>query len=310
MIDLFSGGAAGWEHGPLSWGWKVGGVENWSAAIATREANGLNTVHEDVTTFSASLGVAEVLAGSPPCTKYAKAGNSPAHKHLEDVRRVVRDVIASRTAKHAYAMLCEITGDASAALVVEPLRIILEGMPMYVALEQTPTILPVWEEYEKVLQSFGYQTDSGNVDAAWFGVPQNRKRAILLARRDGETPAVPRRGGAIVPMRDALPTRDPNLWIQRSNYSASATATKRTAAERGRTMRTMDQPSVTVTSKVFNWVHTETGEWMPVSVREMTLLQSLPESWKWQGGISEKRQQIGNAVPRLMGSALLRAVTR
>lgn len=309
-VDLFAGGGAGWEHASHAKGNRVSGIENWAPAIKTREALGFETPHEDVTTFEMMEGEADLVTGSPPCTKYAKAGNSPAHRHLEAVRSVVRTMTSPEATRSAYSRLSSLIGDESAALVVEPLRLILEARPMFAALEQTPTVLCVWQEYEPILQRFGYRTDSAIVCASWFGVPQTRKRAILFARRDGHDPAIPRKARTTAAMKDFIVTRDADAWMQRSNYSGSATATKRTAAERGRTMRTMYQPSVTITSKVFNWEHVETKERIPVSVREMSLLQSFAADHPWQGGVSDRRQQIGNSVPRLMGDALIEALMR
>ncbi|MCB8043673.1 DNA cytosine methyltransferase [Microbacterium oxydans] len=58
--------------------------------------------------------------------------------------------------------------------------------PQYVALEQVPTVLPVWEAMADVLRGLGYSVWTGNLQAEQYGVPQTRKRAILMAMLDGE----------------------------------------------------------------------------------------------------------------------------
>src|SRR5690606_28298795 len=49
-----------------------------------------------------------------------------------------------------------------------------------------PTVLPVWEAYAEVLRAEGYSVATGNLHAEQYGVPQTRKRAVLVARLNGE----------------------------------------------------------------------------------------------------------------------------
>src|ERR1700729_1408832 len=60
-------------------------------------------------------------------------------------------------------------------------RYIAATRPRWVALEQVPGALPLWKSYAGVLGAMGYATWCGVVDAADYGVPQNRRRAILIA---------------------------------------------------------------------------------------------------------------------------------
>ena len=65
--------------------------------------------------------------------------------------------------------------------------------PTYIALEQVPAVLPIWEAYAEVLRGWGYSVWTGKLYAEQYGVPQTRIRAILMARRDGKEarPPVP-----------------------------------------------------------------------------------------------------------------------
>jgi DNA (cytosine-5)-methyltransferase 1 len=54
-----------------------------------------------------------------------------------------------------------------------------------VALEQVPTVLPVWEACAEVMREWGYEVKVEILNAEQYGVPQTRKRAILVARRGG-----------------------------------------------------------------------------------------------------------------------------
>ncbi|WP_333749179.1 DNA cytosine methyltransferase [Streptomyces sp. IBSBF 2394] len=84
-------------------------------------------------------------------------------------------------------------GDERTGLVLQPLWWVIErsrrpGSTPYeaVVLEQVPTVMPVWEEYERVLATLGYRTKRQLMYTEAFGVPQTRKRAVLMARL-GET---------------------------------------------------------------------------------------------------------------------------
>ena len=90
-----------------------------------------------------------------------------------------------------------------------------------------------------------------------------------------------------------------------SNYSKHVPGFTR-AADRGRTTREIYEPALTITSKAFRW---KTGEHVRTcTVPEVAALQGFPEDYPWQGGVSAQRQQVGNAVPVELASALVRAV--
>lgn len=59
-------------------------------------------------------------------------------------------------------------------------------MPEWIALEQVPSVLPLWQQYAEVLDRWGYSTAAGVLDAAHFGLGQQRKRAVLVASRTAE----------------------------------------------------------------------------------------------------------------------------
>ena len=71
----------------------------------------------------------------------------------------------------------------SAALVVEPARFIAATLPEWITLEQVPDVLPLWQVYAEELRKLGYSVWCGKLNAADYGVPQTRERAILIASR-------------------------------------------------------------------------------------------------------------------------------
>jgi DNA (cytosine-5)-methyltransferase 1 len=82
-------------------------------------------------------------------------------------------------------------GDERTGLVLQPLWWVIErsrrpgSQPFEaVVLEQVPAVMPVWERYAKVLASLGYRTGTQMMHTEAFGVPQTRRRAVLMARLD------------------------------------------------------------------------------------------------------------------------------
>ena len=71
------------------------------------------------------------------------------------------------------------------ALVLEPVRAVRDLRPRWVALEQVPPVLPLWEAMAAIFRGWGYNVSTGVVNAADVGVPQTRQRAFLVARSDG-----------------------------------------------------------------------------------------------------------------------------
>lgn len=176
--DLFAG-AGGWDLAAAQLGIHARGVENMKEARATRDAAGLTTIHDDVWTFEPD-GKATGLIASPPCQTFSAAGKGSGRKALDDVLRGIRDNYTS-SLDHLH-FLGEEVGDNRTALVLTPLHFALNGGYEWLAWEQVPTVLPVWEACAEVLRAQGWSVWTGLLQAEMFGVPQTRKRAFLLAQ--------------------------------------------------------------------------------------------------------------------------------
>lgn len=190
VLELFAGTGVGVALKRLG---VVGlGVEKMPEANATRAANGMVTVYEDV--WDAHLAESltfDTIWASPPCQTFSMAGNGAGRRALDDVlgiitRKQYLDMGVLREEAEAF-------GDERIGLVLSPLHYAARFLPTYLAFEQVPPVLPVWKAMAVELHGLGYSVWTGILHAEQYGVPQTRKRAILMARRDGAdvTPPVP-----------------------------------------------------------------------------------------------------------------------
>jgi DNA (cytosine-5)-methyltransferase 1 len=348
-LDLFAG-AGGWDVAAHRLGIDTHRVEIWDRANETAMAAGFPTIHTDVKSLTATGGQYDLLIASPPCQTYSMAGKGEGRKNLDRVL----------TAIHEHHDLSDL--DERIGLVLEPLRLFRLIKPPYVAWEQVPAVLPIWQACAQIMREMGWSVATGIVTAEMYGVPQTRRRAVLIARKDGREARLPepthsrfhirdpkRLDEGVKPwvsMAEALGwgmTERPSMtvcgggtetggaepfgnaarqgirreleagrWVQRSNYSAPGRPGQ-TAAERGRTTRALEQPSIAVTGKSFQWAadgDPASSRGIRVLPEEAACLQTFPDGYPFQGNKGERFQQIGNAVPPLLAEAILKELIK
>ncbi|WP_405833247.1 DNA cytosine methyltransferase [Streptomyces sp. NBC_00105] len=100
------------------------------------------------------------------------------------VRQAVADLAAGRDTRPQLLAACQ---DQRSLLAAGPMRYLhalhQAGEPEWVLMEEVPDVAPLWKQYATVLRSWGFSTWSGILNAADYGVPQTRRRAILIASR-------------------------------------------------------------------------------------------------------------------------------
>lgn len=305
-IDLFSG-PGGLDQGALAAGVATTGFELDDDAVATARAAGHERVQGDVSRLDpASFGPARSVIGSPPCQPFTLAGIGRGRADAALIIEAVEAIASGADAEDTRDRLKPRMTDPRSALVLEPLRWVAALRPEWVALEQVAPVLPIWEAYAHALDALGYGTATGVLSSETFGVPQTRRRAILIARlgEDATLPAPTHAayrsngpGQPWVSMRDAL-GRDG--FVQVSNYTDRYTAS-------GRGERTADQPSFTITGKPPSF--RTAGGTVRASVQEVGVLQTFPADYPWRGGKTSQYQQVGNAVPPVMAAAIIKAAS-
>ncbi|MFG2293379.1 DNA cytosine methyltransferase [Streptomyces sp. NPDC048603] len=320
IVDLFAG-PGGLDVAAEKLGIATAGVEWDPAACTTRRAAGLATWEGDVRLYGPSaFPNADVLAGGPPCQTFTVAGAGAGRRALDEVLTFVDRMVAREDPEEVAKDLSKLE-DERTGLVLEPLRWALEAIDKQdkpyraIVLEQVPAVLPVWEAYAKAFQGEGYSVDCGLLRTEAFGVPQTRKRAVLIARMGSgsvQLPSpthrtyrkgVPRESGDAelkpwVTMGEVL-DRDSGFLVI-SNYGTGGDP-----KARGR--RGSWEPSATVTGKISrNRVVGMHGEELArFTSSEAGRLQTFPTDYPWSG--RDIAQQIGNAVPPRLAMHVLSA---
>ncbi|MEY9848354.1 DNA (cytosine-5)-methyltransferase 1 [Streptacidiphilus sp. BW17] len=315
IIDLFSG-PGGLDVAAQLLGVRTTGIEWDVDACATRRANGLATRQGDVRGFKPDdFPDHNVLAGGPPCQTFTVAGKGAGRKALDQVLDFSRRLASGEDPESIDAELAELD-DERTGLVLEPLKWVLRAIAIdnpyqAIVLEQVPAVLPVWRAFAEILRSKGYQVREPEVlHTEEYGVPQTRRRAILIARWSGPTALLkgkpdlpapthhryrkgrPRGAGSAdrapwVAMNDVV--RVGQQFEVVSNYGTGGDP-----KARGR--RRSDEPSATVTGKISrNRVVSDGVDLQRFSDAEAGQLQTFPPNYRWRGnGVA---QQVGNAVP-------------
>jgi DNA (cytosine-5)-methyltransferase 1 len=332
-LDLFSG--HGWGVALNKLGVHEYAVDNMPEVNQTRLANGMSAVtYENVWDVDKAEGlVFDTLIASPPCQTFSTANSNGTGRQALD------QIIALIKAK-AYKSVDELRaageelGDDRTALVLAPLHYIHRFLPEYVVLEQVPTVLPVWEAYKPVLEELGYNVWTGVLKAEQYGVPQTRKRAILLASKHTTVSKPepthsqyfnrePYRLDAGLPswvsIEDALGRQEIPTTGEKVNYL-------KLGKQKGQAIRRVDTPAPTLafgndhgTPRWFNsrdhadawktfpedWIHDVVDKF---SLEEAGVLQSYPKGFTFEGNTMLKFRQIANSVPPVLAEAILKEV--
>lgn len=180
IVDLFAG-PGGWDEGARQLGLPTVGVEYDRAACLTAQAAGHQRVQADVAQLPTSpmRGRVRGLIASPPCQTFSKAGGGAGREAMDDLRLGVEAVWKGA----APADVCPPDLDPRSVLVLEPVRYARDLRPEWIALEQVPEVLQLWQTLAVLLRESGYSAWAGVLNAADYGVPQTRRRAFLLASR-------------------------------------------------------------------------------------------------------------------------------
>lgn len=318
-IDLFSG-AGGLTQGLKQAGFTVvGAVESVPTYAESYRMNHpkTNLKESDITKIEPAdymselglkVGELDLLAGCPPCQGYSTIGTRNRGKRNDPRNELVYEVLRF-------------------AIAFQPKTIMMENVP---ALNNDDRLKRLVGKLEKL----GYKVDHKVLKMSNYGVPQARRRMIMLASRFDEIEVVkqeldedkmktvreaiaflPPKGDSNDPLHDATDNRSDKVktriaMIPKDGGSRSDLGEehqlechKRTSGFRDVYGRmAWDKPSPTITGGCNNpskgrFLHPEENR--VITLREAALLQTFPPDYKFsfKSGKTGVAMMIGNALP-------------
>ncbi|MGK3107928.1 DNA cytosine methyltransferase [Streptomyces sp. WAC05858] len=303
IVHGFAG--IGWSEGLRELGLADIGLELDEAACLTRAGAGHATIRCDVTEYPTWVfkGHATGKIDSPPCPTFSKSGNGAGAHDLPYVQQAIEDLSRGKDTRCVLRAAC---CDARSILTAEPMRWHYDLMPEWIALEQVPSVLPLWQQYAAVLGRWGYSTATGLLDAADYGLGQQRKRAVLVASRTAEVslPA-PTHGGLGQLPRVAMAEVIGWGYTMRPAPSVTGGGTYTGGAEpfgngtRQAMKRHIGSPL---------WRDRSLPHLRP-SIAECAALQGFRPGLQFHGRAGQQYLQVGNAVPLPLATAVIAAAT-
>lgn len=355
VLSLFSG-AGGLDLGLKQSGWSIlAQIEMDSDACETlRRANKEDNVPPLVLAskiesvdpkqlrqrLKMRKGDLSLIAGGPPCQPFTTSG----------LRQGILDGRASSLFPAYFAFIDEfqpralvienVDGLLSAALVHRPLK------------DRTPGSLPLREDEKKgsflrwllfELAMRNYSVSWGVVEAADYGVPQMRQRAILIGVRGSKPCFLPppmfgRNGlppyrtladalklvkelGPVQPLSkrkravyESIPAggnwRNLPVEMQRTTMGNAFLAEGGKSGWWRRLAWTEPSPTILGMPDHSSTALVHPDEVRCLSVYECSACQSFPDSTSFAGTARSQYQQIGNAVPPLLGKAIGQQLNR
>lgn len=225
-------------------------------------------------------------------------------------------------------------------------------LPDVVVMENVPEILHTkhwahFSAFKTILEEAGYTVRAKLHNAAEFGVPQERFRALVIASRDISKTHLPSPTNSVAnfkTVRDAIAGLPPleagqaNLddpMHLTSKHRPATIALLKAIPPDGGSRSSLpiemvrdchksvdgfrdvygrlwwDRPSVSITARCRTpscGRFTHPEQHRGLSVREAALLQGFPADWYFEGPFDDKYKQIGNAVPPLLGKAIAETI--
>lgn len=298
VLSLFSG-AGGLDLGLRQAGLEVvwaNDIDRDAAATYRRNLGAVIHLGDIRTQDLSALPGCDVVVGGFPCQGFSLAN---LRRHADDERntlyRAFRDVVAQ----------------------CHPPFFVAENVRGLLSLDHGAALRQIVADFE----ALGYQVSVNLVNMADYGVPQCRRRVIIVGEQSRLSPISPHlvlpspthsrdgaRGERWVTMRQALehfPPPGPECGIPNHIGSSYHIAPRNFTGHRS---TLPDQPSPTILARgnggggVVAIPHYN-GQ-RRLTIRESAAIQTFPDSFVFEGGMNSCYRQIGNAVPPLFARRL------
>lgn len=259
-----------------------------------------------------AVGDLDIVAGGPPCQPFSTAA--------QWARNGKRGMLDERA--------LTLFGFMDIVESFLPRAVFVENVPGFLSGDPSPFAL-LSGSFERINAKHGttYRVYGKVLNAADYGVPQNRRRAIVIAIRDSvawswpeathhenpcvawdalsdlkeaHTPALRGRWAELLP---SIPEGHNYQWLTSAGGGQELFG-RRTKFWNFLLKLAKDKPSWTLpaspgpASGPFHWDN------RPLSIREKLRLQSFPDEWELFGGNQDQSRMVGNATPPLLSEVI------
>lgn len=289
VLDLFAG-AGGLALGFEASGFKTIGFEQESDYCATYRKNLKTDCLQMKLTKDTNFPTAPIIIGGPPCQPFSVGGKQ---KGLDDSRDGFPAFIAAVQRVRPKLFL------------FENVRGMMYRNKWYL------------DEIVTKLSSLGYIVDYKLFNTADYGIPQKRKRVIVIGHKGGFQFPDPQHqiitsGEALGELSTQIPPNAKFLTKSMDKYVAKYEKASKCITPRD---LHLDAPSRTITCRNLAGatgdmmrIRLQDGRRRRLTVREAARLQSFPDWFEFVGSETSQFNQIGNAVPPLFAYHLALSV--
>ena len=237
----------------------------------------------------------DIIIGGPPCQGFSMAGN--------------RNPLDPRN-----------------NLILNYLQLVINLKPKVFVIENVPGLLSMKNEDGKKIidivkelsQKSGYFIKEYLLKAEEFGVPQKRRRIILVGSKDKNLSLIFKKS-KIIPVKKVL--LDKNQVPKSFFYSPKSIAgfkkkeivNKKLGRGFGWQILDPEKPSYTIRARYYKdgseaLVRYSEDEIRMLTPPECAAIQSFPKNYKFEGSKMQIYKQIGNAVPPKLAYAIAKSI--
>lgn len=290
-LDLFCG-AGGLSLGFRACGFDVRGIDACRDAVKTYSANLGRADCEDL--FGATyFPAADVVIAGPPCQPWSRAGNGKGGEDERDGLSLILDAVRR----------------------IRPLAVVVENVPDLARRKRREHL----NCFEKALEGLDYLIEEWVLNAADYGVPQNRRRVFIAGIVGADSIGRPKTWSEKVEARRAIPgtywrevkgtrpvSEGMNAYIDRYERASGCRTPRDLHVDRP--ARTLTVRNLSAATGDMIRLRLPNGTRRTLTIREAARLQSFPDWFLFSGSQCSKFKQIGNAVPPLLARAVAEAV--
>lgn len=289
VLDLFAG-CGGLALGFESVGFTTIGFEKDHDAAQTYAANLHGTCLETELNTQSEYPSAEVIIGGPPCQPFSVGGNQDG---INDAR-------------NGFPAFLEAVRKVNPELFLfENVRGMLYGNKWY------------FEEIIVSLEALGYLVEYKLLNAADYGVPQNRERLFVIGHKKEFSFPLPesRRitvAEAIGDLMETVPSDakflTPSMDEYVKKYEIASKCIRPRDLYPDKPARTLTCRNLAASTGDMQRIRLRDGRRRRLLVREAARLQSFPDWFEFSGNETSQFYQIGNAVPPMLARHLAESI--